>query len=134
MNVIIITGNISNVGELRYTNSGKAVCDFTVANNQGFGDKKRTEFYKVTLWEKKAEGLHPHLTKGDKIVVRGEHSLDVREYEGKTYTDNLISWPDVDLCGGKKEYGSQAPQQQQSQQQPLGQAQKDNFDDEDLPF
>ncbi len=111
MNVLIITGNLTKDAELRYTNDGKAVCGFDVANNQGFGDKAHTEYYKCSLWGKRAESLAEHLTKGKQLTIQGQHRTDKRDYGGKTYFDNKVFVDEI-AFGGSSNSGSDRSNQQ----------------------
>ena len=84
MNKTIITGRLTADPELRYTPTGKAVCDVHIADNKYVGkDKEATEvsFYKVILWEEMAEHVADTLQKGDLVIVTG--TLYVREWEAK---------------------------------------------------
>lgn len=83
MKNITIAGNIGKDAELRSTGGGDKVAGFTVAVDDGFGDKKRTLWFDVSIWGKRAEALAPMLTKGGKVCVTGD--LSTREHEGKTY-------------------------------------------------
>jgi single-strand DNA-binding protein len=80
------TGRLGNEPELKYTTSGKAVAEFSIAcdENKKNGDqweKVSTTWLRVTIWEKDAEAVAEHLKKGDLVTVIG--SLTVREYEKK---------------------------------------------------
>lgn len=83
MKAITIAGNIGKSAELRSTGGGDKVAGFTVAVDDGFGDKKRTIWFDVSIWGKRAETLAPMLTKGGKVCVSGDFST--REHDGKTY-------------------------------------------------
>lgn len=83
MKSLVIAGNIGKSAELRSTGSGEKVAGFSVAVDDGFGDKKRTLWFDVSIWGKRAETLAPMLTKGGKVTVSGD--LSTREHEGKTY-------------------------------------------------
>jgi single-strand DNA-binding protein len=80
---------IGNVGEpaLKFTNSGKAVLEFSLAENhskknqQGGWDEDGTTWRRVSIWDKKAEALGEVLKKGDRVIVTG--SERIREWEGK---------------------------------------------------
>lgn len=99
MNVINITGRIGKDAETRHTPSGAAVASFSVANNIGYGDKKETLWFDVSIWGKQAEGgLIPYLVKGQEIAVSGELSKFEAD-NGKTYLK--IKANTVDLVGGK---------------------------------
>ena len=57
MIIAIAAGRIARDAELRTTKSETSVCSFTVACDAGYGDKKRTEWVKVALFGKRADGL-----------------------------------------------------------------------------
>ena len=52
MNTWVGIGRLTRDPEVRYTQSGKAVCRFTLAIDDGWGEKKKTYFIPVTCWEK----------------------------------------------------------------------------------
>jgi single-strand DNA-binding protein len=83
MKSLTIAGNIGKSAELRTTNNGEKVAGFSVAVDDGFGDKKRTLWFDVSIWGKRAETLAPMLVKGGKVCVSGD--LSTREHDGKTY-------------------------------------------------
>ena len=55
MNKVIITGNLGKEPSTKYTQSGKAVCTFSVGVSSGWGDNKRTDWINVVAWDKRAE-------------------------------------------------------------------------------
>ena len=121
MKTLTIAGNIGKDAELRSTGSGDQVAGFSVAVNDGFGDKKRTIWFDVSIWGKRAATLAPMLTKGGKVCVSGE--LSTREYEGKTYL--TLNAHDVTLMGGK-------PERSEPDQKPQTRDRSDM--DDDIPF
>src|SRR3546814_5023683 len=82
MQTITVTGGVGRDAELRSTQRGDQVCSFNVGVNQGYGDKKSTNWYRVSLWGKRGESLQPYLLKGVKVAISGE--FETSEYEGKT--------------------------------------------------
>lgn len=80
---------IGNIGEpnLKFTPNGKAVLEFSLAENhskknqQGGWDDDGTTWRRVTVWDKKAESLGEVLRKGDRVIVTGAERI--REWEGK---------------------------------------------------
>lgn len=75
---------IGNEPAIRYTPSGKAVLNLSLAYSYGqkLDGKKPTQWIDGTLWDKQAEGLAPYLKKGDQVGI----SLDdvhIEEYDGK---------------------------------------------------
>ena len=83
MSIVHISGRIGRDAEVRNVND-TAVCNFSVAENIGFGEAKKTQWWSCALWGKRGESLAPHLTKGSAVTVCGE--VSVREYDGKDGT------------------------------------------------
>jgi len=81
----IIIGNVGRVSELKYTQQGVAVFDFSVAVNKvtGRGDdrKEKTVWFKVTVWRERAETASQYVKKGMQIMVVGE--IDASAYTNK---------------------------------------------------
>lgn len=80
MTTIAIRGNLVRPIELRFTQSGKAVANASVAVNRGRDDKQETDFYEVVLWEGHAQHA-VELAKGTAVVVIGR--LASRQFETK---------------------------------------------------
>lgn len=78
MNTVILTGNLTRDIELKYTQSGKAVANFTLAVADRF-NKENTYFLDCVVWEKKAELCAEYLSKGKKAGIVGR--LTTRTYE-----------------------------------------------------
>ena len=72
MLMAIIAGRLGRDAELKKTKNDTSVCSFSVACEIGWGDAKKTEWVKVTLFGKRADGLAPYLKKGTAITVSGE--------------------------------------------------------------
>jgi single-strand DNA-binding protein len=89
MNKVILIGNITKDLELKKTPSNKSVVEFSVALNEGYGEKKTTEYINVVAWEKTAETLANYCGRGSKIMVEGKIKTDTYEKNGakvyKTY-------------------------------------------------
>ena len=97
MKSITIAGRIGKDAETRNTQSGDQVTGFTVAVDEGFGDKKRTLWFDVSYWGKRGASVAPYLTKGSNITVSGD--MSTREHDGKTYL--TVRANDLTLQGGK---------------------------------
>ena len=78
----VVTGNLGQDAELRTTANGDVLCSFSVASNSKVKGEKVTTWVKCTLWGKRGEALSQYLTKGTKVAVAGELSLN--EYNDKT--------------------------------------------------
>lgn len=137
-NVFSCTATVGRDAEVRYLQSGAAILTVTVANNVGFGEKQKTNWIRVNVWGKRAEGqLSNYLKKGTQIFISGE--LTVNEYQAKdgTTKSNLeLNATIVDLIGKKSE-GQDAPQQTQQAQRQAIPAQAPANDlpyDDDIPL
>lgn len=71
MNKILVTGRLTADPE-RKAAKGKELCEFTVAVDDGFGERKTTVFYRCTAWETLARVLLEHLHKGQKVLIDGK--------------------------------------------------------------
>ena len=79
INTIALTGRLTSDPELKTTDSGKKVCNFTLAVNDGYGDKQKSYFISCSVWNKSAENLAQYTKKGDLIGVEGK--LTQRTYD-----------------------------------------------------
>ncbi len=83
----IIVGNVGRDPELRYTQSGVAVCDFSVAVSRKWTDRnsneprEKTIWFRVTAWRSLAETCNQFVRKGMQIMVTGE--VDASAYVGQ---------------------------------------------------
>ncbi|CAB4156262.1 Ssb Single-stranded DNA-binding protein [uncultured Caudovirales phage] len=80
-NHISIHGNIGQPPELKYTNSQLEVAEFTVADNYGKDDKKKTTWHNVVVFGKLALNIASTFTKGDSVIISGR--LEQEEYTKK---------------------------------------------------
>lgn len=130
---IIISG-VGRVGKdavVRNTGNGDAVTGFSLAMDNGWGDKKQTLWFDASGWGKRYEGASPHLLKGTQVFVSGE--LGEREHDGKTY--KTIRLNDLQLVGAKSGQ-SDRPQRQESKPRDasFGDAATGGFQDDEIPF
>jgi single-strand DNA-binding protein len=98
LNKCMIIGNLGRDPEMRYTPSGQAVTQFTVATNRNFKDQqgewqKETEWFRVVVWGQQAERAAENLRKGNKVYVEGR--IQTRQWEDQTgqkrYTTELVA-------------------------------------------
>lgn len=91
MNNTQLIGRLTAKPELRYTESQKAVCSFTLAVPRTY-NRDETDFINCVAWNKSAEVLEKYCDKGSRIAVVGR--IQVRDYEtenGKRYTTEVIA-------------------------------------------
>ena len=98
LNKCMIIGNLGRDPEMRYTPSGQAVTQFTVATNRRWRDQQgewqeETEWFRVVVWREQAERAAENLRKGHKVYVEGR--LQTRQWEDqsgqKRYTTELVA-------------------------------------------
>jgi single-strand DNA-binding protein len=97
MNNYSAIGRIGRDAEVRKTDAGDSVLNTSLAVDSGFGAKKQTLWFDLSLWGKRAESLVQYLKKGAQVGVSGE--LGTREHNDKTYLTLRVQ--EVSLLGGK---------------------------------
>jgi single-strand DNA-binding protein len=115
VNKVILIGNLGRDPELRYTQGGQAVANFTLATNERFstkdGDKQeRTEWHRIVAWGRTGELCAQYLSKGRSVYLEGR--LQTREWEDKEgqkrRTTEVVATT-VQFLGGRGEGGSGGP-------------------------
>jgi single-strand DNA-binding protein len=110
---ITIVGNVGRDPELKYTGSGVAVTDFSVATNkrwtnQNGEQQERTTWYRVTCWRKQAEIVAQYVKKGRQVMVIASQ-IEANAYTGNDGTarasldvtaDQVIFLSDGGTAGG----------------------------------
>ncbi|MCK5682976.1 single-stranded DNA-binding protein [bacterium] len=82
LNKIMLIGRLTRDPELRYTQQGTAVANFSLAVDRTFKNQAgetQTDFIKVVVWRKLAETIGKYLVKGSLVYVEG--SLQLNKYE-----------------------------------------------------
>ena len=137
MNKVILIGRLVADPELKYTPSGKAVCNVTVAVDRQSKDGG-TDFSDVVVWNKSAENLAQYMSKGRQLAVDG--SIQKRGYEDKEGNKRWVTEVlanRIEFIGSKGDNSSQQQQPeapQATEQQGIQYGQPVGFSDEDLPF
>lgn len=72
MNKIMVTGRLTADPEKKTVKGPKELCEFTVAVDDGFGERKTTTFYHCTAWDALANVIVTHLHKGERVLVEGK--------------------------------------------------------------
>lgn len=139
LNKAMIIGNLGGDPEVRYTQSGAAVANFSIATNETWVDKagkkqERTEWHRIVVFGKLAESCGKYLAKGRSVYVEGR--IQTRNWEGKdgkqNYTTEIIASTVEFLSdGGRSGGGGQSSAG--SSPEP-GPSFDQSFNDDDLPF
>ena len=109
--VITIIGNITGDPELRFTPSGAAVANFTVASTPRAFDRQSNEwkdgetlFMRCSVWRDAAENVAESLNRGTRVIVSGR--LKSRSYETKECEKRTVIEMEVDEVGPSLRYAS----------------------------
>jgi single-strand DNA-binding protein len=164
INKVIIIGNLGKDPEVRYTPSGSAVCNITVATSRQWKDKtsgekqEETEWHRIVFFDRMAEIAGEYLKKGRPVYVEGR--LKTRKWTDKDgvekYSTEIMA-ENMQLLGGREGGGGgggdegggggysrgasgggerAAPAPRQAPQRPAAQKSSTGFDDmdDDIPF
>lgn len=137
-NLVVIAGRLTRDPELKFIASGKAVCNFSIANSRFFKDKsgekkEETSFVEVTCWDKTAEWVGESIKKGRPVLVEGR--LKSESWEDKTTGQKRsrtgVSATSVLPLDWDGEKGEGRPT---SQQRSAATNQEELPQDDDIPF
>jgi len=108
---ITVIGNLTNDPELRFTPSGSAVANFTIASAPRTFDRNSNEwkdgetlFLRAAVWKEAAENVAESLTKGMRVIVQGR--LKSRSYETKEGEKRTVIELEVDEIGPSLKYAN----------------------------
>ncbi|MCP3681040.1 MAG: single-stranded DNA-binding protein [Gammaproteobacteria bacterium] len=153
INKVILIGNLGADPEVRYLPSGKAVTSLSLATSESWKDRQsgemqeRTEWHRISLFDRLAEIAGQYLKKGSKVYVEGRlqtHKWQDRDGNDR-YTTEVIAntMQMLDSRGGgmpagvSRESYTEAPRQPATppaQQQPAAAMATDGGFDDDIPF
>jgi|TARA_R110001632_G_scaffold51487_1_gene128282 single-strand DNA-binding protein len=154
VNKVILIGNLGRDPEVRHTQDGKSITNFSIATSESWMDKQgnkqeKTEWHKVSVFGKLAEIAGQYLKKGSQVYIEGK--LQTRKWQNKDGVDQYSTEINLDpfsgvmqMLGSKNDSGGnhaapqnssninvngtpKSPQQMQNKEPDFG------FDD-DLPF
>ena len=108
INKVILVGRLGRDPELRYTPSGTAVANFSLATDERWSSngesQSRTEWHNIVVWSKLAEICNQYLTKGRLVFIEGR--LQTRDWEdkdgNKRRTTEIVA-SDMKMLGGRRE-------------------------------
>jgi single-strand DNA-binding protein len=153
VNKVILVGRLGRDPETRYTSSGQAVANFSVATDESYKDKngerqKRTEWHKIVVWGKQAEIAQQYLKKGSLVFIEGRiQSREWQDKEGQKRTSFEIVATNFRMLGGRGDSaaagaaagGGSSRSEDFDQGSPthddaMGASSAPDISDEDIPF
>lgn len=150
LNRAVLVGRLTKDPDLRYTQSGIAVANFTVAVNRPFSNQQGTreaDFINCVVWRKQAENFANYMRKGNQVGVDGR--IQTRTFEtkdGKTAFVTEVVADSVQFLepkNARQNSGSEGMSRENPNQHQGGNTQEDPFkddgepidiSDDDLPF
>lgn len=144
VNKVILVGRLGRDPESRFTASGQAVCNFSLATDRSYKDRngqtqKQTEWHKIVTWGKLAEICQKYLKKGSQIFVEGRiQSRQWEDQQGQKRTAFEIVANEMRMLGSRAEAGAAAHAGDEAEA-PAAPAAEDAeagpaVSDEDIPF
>ncbi len=111
LNKVMVLGNLGSDPEVRTTQGGNTVANFSVATTEvrGSGDDRQefTEWHRIVVWGRQAETCQQYLAKGRQVYIEGR--LQTRSYEDregvKRYATEIVA-QQVQFLGGKGANGT----------------------------
>ena len=151
VNKVILIGNLGQDPEIRYMQNGKAVANLSIATSESWNDQQgqkqeKTEWHRITAYDKLAEIIGEYVKKGSKIYVEGK--LQTRKWQDQQgqdkYTTEVII-NQMQMLDGKKDGGnsgqsSQPARPQSTPQRPPQQPSQPQYNEppvnfqDDIPF
>jgi len=141
INKVILVGNLGRDPEIRYTASGMAVANFTIATSEKWKDKQsgemqeRTEWHRIVAWGRLGEICGEYLSKGRQVYIEGRLQTRQWEKDGVTrYTTEVVA-AEMKMLGSKGQGdGYNKPADQSSVPEYSGPPIPGTQDDDDIPF
>jgi single-strand DNA-binding protein len=151
VNKVILVGNLGRDPEIKYTASGAAIANITIATSESWNDKQsgekveKTEWHRVVAFQRLAEIMGEYLRKGSQVYIEGK--LQTRKWQDQSGADRYsteVVANDMQMLGARGgDVGSQ-PQgggggsgfrkNPAPQQAPAKPAPDNDFADDDIPF
>ena len=142
VNKVILVGNLGDEPVIRYTGDGKAIANLRVATSESWTDKstgqkvEKTEWHRVSVFDKLAEICQKYLHKGSKVFLEGKLQTRSWDKDGvQQYTTEVVlsGWNSTLMMLDKK--GDPVEPSDEDAEQPKIEP-VDDFDDkmEDIPF
>ena len=139
-NKIIVVGYLGRDPELRYTQDGTAVCNFSVATTERRKDRNGemqdvTTWFRVNVWRRQAEVASQYLKKGRQVYVEGRLSQsEFQDREGQTRTTLEIHASDIQFIGARGDETGGGASEARPVRAESPAASSGPISDDDIPF
>lgn len=94
LNRVMLIGRLGRDPELRYTTNGTPVCSLSIATDESYIDRdgnrvERTEWHRVSVFQRQAENCSQYLSKGSLVYVEGQ--LQTRKYQDQQGQERFVT-------------------------------------------
>lgn len=133
VNLVILVGRLGKDPEIRYTQDGAAVCNFSIATSETWKDRngekqQKTEWHRIIAFRKLAEICNQFLQKGSQIYLEGSiHTRTWEDKDGNKRSTTEIRMDTMKMLGDSRSAGNKKTDSQGSGEAPWS-------PDEDVPF
>ena len=105
VNRITLIGNVGRDPDIQQTKSGTKVAHFSVATNRrapaGSDEEERTDWHRLTLWNRQAQFAEDYIRTGDRVYVEGRMEYDSYERDGVVIPTAEITVREIVLLSSK---------------------------------
>ena len=143
VNRVILIGNLGKDPEIRYTQAGEPIANFSLATNEAWTDKggqkqERTEWHRVEIFGKAAQVARDYLSKGRQVYIEGSIRYDEwtdKDGNKRNMTKIRVSGPGsrMVLLGSRGEGGGRPPSAE-GPRESGGPPEDFQVSDDDVPF
>lgn len=149
LNKVMLIGNVGAEPEIRTVASGKKVAKLSLATSRQFNDRngqkqEKTEWHRLTAWDRTAEIIEQYVHKGDRLYVEGsiEYSQTEDDQGKPRYWTDIVVREMVMLSGGSggggggggDDFGGRSQSRRPASAPSQQPSSPFNDDDDDLPF
>ncbi len=109
LNKVMLIGRLGRDPEIRYSQQGTAVVNFSIATSEYWTDKntgdrqEKTEWHNVVVFGKQAETCEKYLSKGREVYIEGKLQTSTYEKDGQTHYPTKIVVTNFQFLGGKQD-------------------------------
>jgi single-strand DNA-binding protein len=142
VNKVILVGRLGKDPEVRYTQGGKAVANFSIATDESYKDndgekQKKTEWHNIVVWGNSVEAfVQKYLHKGDMVYIEGK--LQTRSWDdkdgNKKYTTEINVFDIKGLITAKSDDQPATSSKKTTTNKPATRAAEPEDDSSDIPF
>jgi single-strand DNA-binding protein len=109
LNKVMLIGNLGRDPEIRYSQQGLAIVNFSLATSEQWTDKtsgdrqEKTEWHNIVVFGKQAETCEKYLSKGSQIYIEGKLQTSTYEKDGQTHYMTKVVASNFMFLGGKQD-------------------------------